>query len=112
MLGAGVDKRSHRVTILVAPIRPGKLAVNVDDHSGIGCPGTIGVMRQDALAGGSNDAGFRGREESEAHPCILVLCRQLDWLAGERVEERASDRADLYRQELSAFHASSPVIAK
>ena len=68
VLGDSRDERTLGVAVLVAAVRPGKLAVDVDDRIGFGGSGSAFIRRQNARARGGDGLGFRRGEEAQPPP--------------------------------------------
>src|SRR5437667_12910752 len=73
VLGIGLDPGSLRVAVLVAAVRAGELAIDVNDDVGLGRSGTARVARENAGTGGRDHLGFLGGDKGERHFYHAVL---------------------------------------
>src|SRR2546425_11676722 len=65
VLRIGLDPRSPGVAVLVAAVRAGELAVDVNDDVGLGRSRTARVARENAGTGGRDHPGFLGGEKAQ-----------------------------------------------
>ena len=87
-----LDERTLRVSVFVAAVRTGQLAVNVDHHAGFGGARTALVARKNPFAGGRDHARLPGGEEAQRHADRALLRLQPQRLARQRVQQNAAHR--------------------